>query len=209
MILGYCYEKAPLRPLPPSCEWPHSPASLKTDGACVSRYGQSAWTANDEAQNDAHIASSGVSRVWQAWHVPWASLWRGCKIAWQKLKCLFTVFEPLFCALYIYKLQTCINSAPLPVRLILMHLSRACCARTLKHYDETVILRQNTTVRHCDRTRTLACLSTRPHPSHAIRKDKPIRNASFQARRYWLESDWDEFKSVAVSIWLLRKVQVY
>jgi len=25
--------------------------------ACVSRYDQSAWIANDEAQNDAHIAS--------------------------------------------------------------------------------------------------------------------------------------------------------
>jgi len=31
---------------------------------------------------------SGVSRVWQAWHVPWAPLWRGA----QKLKSLCTVF---------------------------------------------------------------------------------------------------------------------
>jgi len=34
---------------------------------------------------------SGVSRVWQAWLVPWAPLWRGREIAWQKLKSLFAV----------------------------------------------------------------------------------------------------------------------
>jgi len=32
-------------------------------------------------------------------------------------------------------------------------LSRACCGSTTKHYDKTVVLWQNTTVRHCDRTK--------------------------------------------------------
>jgi len=36
-------------------------------------------------------------------------------------------------------------------------LSRACCASTTKHYDKTAGLWHNTRVRHCDRTRTLAC----------------------------------------------------
>jgi len=48
-------------------------------------------------------------------------------------------------------------------------------------------------------------ISTRPHPSHAIRKDKSVRTAAFQTRRYQSESGWDDFKSVTVRIWLLRK----
>jgi len=48
-------------------------------------------------------------------------------------------------------------------------------------------------------------ISTRPRPSHPIRKDKSVCTAPFQARRYYSESGWDEFKSVAVWIWLLRK----
>jgi len=36
-------------------------------------------------------------------------------------------------------------------------LSRACCATSTKHYDKTVVLWHNTTIRHCDRTRTLTC----------------------------------------------------
>jgi len=36
-------------------------------------------------------------------------------------------------------------------------LSRVCFASTTKHYDKTVVLWRNTTVRHCVRTRTLAC----------------------------------------------------
>jgi len=39
-----------------------------------------------------------------------------------------------------------------------------------------------------------------PHPSHAIRKDKLVRTAAFQASRYWSESGCDEFKSMAVRI---------
>jgi len=27
---------------------------------------------------------SGLSRVWQAWHMRWAPLWQGAKIVWQK-----------------------------------------------------------------------------------------------------------------------------
>ena len=37
------------------------------------------------------LNASGVSGVWQAWHVPWVPLWRGAKIAWKNLKSFFTV----------------------------------------------------------------------------------------------------------------------
>ena len=38
-----------------------------------------------------NVDLSGVSRVWQAWHMPWAPLWRGRKNCLAKLKSLFTV----------------------------------------------------------------------------------------------------------------------
>ena len=54
-----------------------------------------------------------------------------------------------------------------------------------------------TKLRYCDLTqgsdlateqeRSLA-MSTSPRPSHAIRKDKLVRPAAFQASRYWSES---------------------
>jgi len=66
----------------------------------------------------------------------------------------------------------------------------------LKHYAGRVALAPlsiMTTLRHCDITRgsdiateqerSLA-MSTRPRPSHAIRKDKFVRTAAFQASRY-------------------------
>jgi len=86
-------------------------------------------------------------------------------------------------------------------------LSRVCYASTTTHYDKTVVL-WHAIARGSDivteQERSLA-ISTRPRPSHAVRKDKSVRTAAFQARRYYSESDWDEFKSVAVRIWLLRK----
>ena len=86
-------------------------------------------------------------------------------------------------------------------------LSRACYASTTTHYGKTVAL-WHAIARGSDivteQERSLA-ISTRPRPSHAVRKDKSVRTAAFQARRYYSESDWDEFKSVAVRIWLLRK----
>jgi len=59
----------------------------------------------------------------------------------------------------------------------------ACCVSTTEHYDKIAVLWHNTRVRHCDTTRTLA-MSTRPRPSHAMRKDKLVRTAAFQASRY-------------------------
>jgi len=37
------------------------------------------------------VATSGVSRVWQAWHMVSARLWRRLRNCWQKWKSLFTV----------------------------------------------------------------------------------------------------------------------
>ena len=143
-----------------------------------------------------NVDLNGVSRVWQAWHMPRAPLWRGRKNCLAKLKSLFTVLSPLFCAPSIHKLQSCINAASSPEAL-----RWACCASTTKHYDKIALLWHNTRVRHCDRTRTLA-MSTTPRPSHAIRKDKLVRTAAFQAKS---ECGWDEFKSVAVRIWVVCK----
>jgi len=92
-------------------------------------------------------------------------------------------YAPLPC---IYKLHSCINTAPLPEAL-----SRACYASTTKRHDKTgVVACYSTTVRHWQQERSVA-ISTRPRPSHAIRKDKSVRTAAFQARRYlvriWLK----------------------
>jgi len=44
---------------------------------------------------------SRVSRVWQAWFVPWAPLWRGRKNCLAKIKiCDLQILQPLFCAPY-------------------------------------------------------------------------------------------------------------
>jgi len=50
-------------------------------------------------------------------------------------------------------LNPVLNTAPL-----CNALSQDCCA-SAKHYDKTLALWYNTTVKHCDRTRTLACHS--------------------------------------------------
>jgi len=76
----------------------------------------------------------------------------GRKNCLAKLKSLCTVFQPLFCAPCIHKLQSCINTASSPKAF-----RRACCASTTKHYDKIAVLWHNTRVRHRDRTRTLAC----------------------------------------------------
>ena len=59
---------------------------------------------------------------------------------------------------------------------------------TAKHYDKSVVLWQNTTFRHCDRTRTLYVSSARHHPSHALRKSKSLHTVVFQARRYYSQN---------------------
>jgi len=65
---------------------------------------------------------------------------------------------------------------------------------------------------YCDITRRSVVIEqershaiTSPRPSNAVRKGKSLRTAAFQARRYQSESGWDEFKSVAERIWLLRQ----
>jgi len=192
------------------------------------------------------MRDSGVSGIWQAWHLPWAPLWRGRKNCLEKIKIFMYSFmnlyfapEPLFCApwnLYfaphlgpkqmyciegstcdivgpfrrptkwvgapmvirrpgncapldpphyapspcIDKVQSCISTAPLPKAL-----SQACYASTTKHYDKIVVL-WHAIVRGSDivteQERSLA-ISARPR-LHAIRKDKSVRIAAFQARRY-------------------------
>jgi len=92
---------------------------------------------------------SGVARVWQAWHVPWAPLWWGRKNCLAKFKICHLQF--LFWAPCNDSLHSCIATAPVTNAII-----RTCCA-SAKHCDKTGVLWQNTTVGHCDRTRTLAC----------------------------------------------------
>jgi len=64
-----------------------------------------------------------------------ATLTGGAKIAWQNSKSFLQFLEPVFCAPCIHKLQSCINTAPLPTAL-----SRVCYASTTKHYDKTVVM---------------------------------------------------------------------
>jgi len=45
---------------------------------------------------------SGVSRVWQAWPVPWAPLWRGRKNCLQKIKSFFYSFLNLYFSPHIF-----------------------------------------------------------------------------------------------------------
>ena len=123
------------------------------------------------------VTPSGVYRVCQAWRL-----------------------EPLFRAQHIHKLQSCINTAPSRNAL-----SRACCISTTKHYDKTTVLWHSMRVWHSDRTRTLAHHIHETCRSHAIRKDKSVCAAAFQARIYQSESGWEKFKAVTVRIWLLRK----
>ena len=81
----------------------------------------------------------------------------------------------------IHKLQSCINTALLP-----KEWSWACYASTTKHYHKTVVLwhakaRGSDFVTEQERSHAIC---TRPRPSHAIWKDKSVRTAAFQARRY-------------------------
>jgi len=124
----------------------------------------------------------GVSRVWQAWHMPWAPLWRGAQKVLGKSK------------IFIYSF---LNLCFVPHAFI--NCKTASTPRPhLKHYVGRVVLAPlniMTKLRYCDITRgsdiateqerSLA-MSTRPRPSHTIRKDKSVRTAAaaFQASRY-------------------------
>jgi len=63
-------------------------------------------TSKAETQSSAFVVTSGVSRVWQAWHVPWAPHWRGRKNCLAKI----TNFIYSFLNLYIFAPHTTINS---------------------------------------------------------------------------------------------------
>ena len=126
-----------------------------------------------------NVDLSDVSRVWQAWHMPWVPVWRGA----QKLLGKIKIFIYSFLNLYF---------AP----LAFINCKTASTPRPhLKHYVGRVLasLSIMTKLRYCDITRgsdiateqerSLAT-STRPRHSHAIRKDKLVRTAAFQASRY-------------------------
>jgi len=119
-----------------------------------------------------NVDLNGVSRVWQAWHMPWAPLCRGAKKLLGKIKIFIYSFLNLYFAPH-----TFINckAAPTP-------------RPHLKHYVglgrvALVPLSIMTNLRYCDiirgsdiateQERSLA-MSTRPRPSHAIRKDKLV-----------------------------------
>ena len=128
-----------------------------------------------------------------------ATLTGGEKIARQKLKPLFTV-SWTFSLRPIHSQTGKLHQhiAPLPKALC-----RVCYASSTKHYEKTAV---------CDITRRSDivteqgpwhAISTTPHPSHAIRKDKSVRSVAFQTRSQ--KSDWDKFMSVAMRIWLVCK----
>jgi len=124
----------------------------------------------------------------------------GHKNCLAKWKSLFTVSLTSILRPCIHELQSCINAASSP-----RALRRACWARTTKHYDKFTILWHNKRSDIATEQERSLAMSTRPRPSHAIRKDKLVRTAAFQASRYLSEAGWDQFKSVAVRICLLCK----
>jgi len=127
-----------------------------------------------------NVDLSGVSRVWQAWHMPWAPLWRGEQKLLGKIKIFICSFLNLHFAPHAF-INCKTASTPRP---------------HLKHYVGRVALAPlsiMTKFRYCDiprgsgiateQERSVA-MSTRPHPSRAIRKDKLVHTAAFQASRY-------------------------
>ena len=59
------------------------------------------------------VTNSGVSRVWQAWHVPWAPLSRGCENCLAKIKFVMYSFLNLYLAPHAtIKQRRCINTTP-------------------------------------------------------------------------------------------------
>jgi len=143
---------------------------------------------------------SGVSRAWQAWHMPWAPLWRVAKTAGKIKIFIYNSFNLYFAP---HAFINC-KAAPTPRPYLKHKVGRVALAP----------LSIMTKLRYCDITRwsdiateqerSLA-MFTRPRPSHAIREDKLVCTAACQASGYLSESGWDEFKSVAVRIWLLCK----
>jgi len=114
-----------------------------------------------------NVDLSGVSRVWQAWHMPWAPLWREGKNCLAKLKSVFTVPWTYILRPCIHKLQSCINAASSPNAF-----RWACCASTTEHYDKIAVLWHNTRADIATEQERSLAMSMRPRPSHVIRKHK-------------------------------------
>jgi len=115
-------------------------------------------------------------------HMPWAPLWRGRKNCFGKIKIFIYSFLNLYFAPHAF-INCTAASTPRP---------------HLKHYVGRVApLSIMIKLRYCDITQgsdisteqecSLA-MSTMPRPSHAIRKDKLVRTAAFQASRSWSDS---------------------
>ena len=75
----------------------------------------------------------------------------GAKGAWQNSKCMTCSFFNLYCTPH-----TTINCTAASIQRPSNAIIWVCCVST-KHCEKTVVLWHNTTVRHCDRTRTLPC----------------------------------------------------
>ena len=56
------------------------------------------WSQMNVVSNEPGLKCSGASRVWQAWHVPWAPLWRGAQKLLGKTQNLFYSFLNLYFA---------------------------------------------------------------------------------------------------------------
>jgi len=135
------------------------------------------------------MTSSSVTRVWQAWHVPRAPLRRGRKNCLAKIKIFIYNSLNLYFALHTFiNCKAASTQRPhLTTQRPHPALSRACCASTITHYDKTVVLWHNMRVRHCDRTKTLACHihETSSFSLYTIvYRDKSVCAAAFQARRW-------------------------
>jgi len=87
---------------------------------------------------------SGVSRVWQAWLVPWAAFGRGCKNCLAQIKISDFCFFNFCFALHatIHCMHSCIDIAPLSNAI-----TRACCASITKDCEKTVVLWHTVTSR--------------------------------------------------------------
>ena len=114
-----------------------------------------------------------------------ATLTGGEKTAWQNKNIYLQFLEPIFLRHAFINCKAA--STPRP------HLKHYVGLGSVALVPPSIM----TNLLYCDITRgsdiateqerSLA-MSTRPRPSHAIRKDKLVRAAAFQASRYWSES---------------------
>ena len=127
-----------------------------------------------------NVDLSGVSRIGKAWHLPLAPRKWGAQKLLGKIKIFIYSFFNLYSAPHAF--ISC-KAASMPRPYLKHYVGRAALAP----------LSIMTKLRYCDITRgsdnateqerSLA-MSTRSRPSQAIRKDKIVRTAAFQASRY-------------------------